>query len=60
MAERKAAKTTKPKASQTFTAEERAAMREDERAWERTKTVFGYRKTWNLKKEAKKVVVSED
>ena len=31
MAERKAAKTTKPKASQTFTAEERAAMRETAR-----------------------------
>ena len=31
MAERKAAKTTKPKASETFTAEERAAMRETAR-----------------------------
>ena len=31
MAERKAAKTTRPKASQTFTAEERAAMRETAR-----------------------------
>ena len=31
MAERKAARTTKPKASETFTAEERAAMRETAR-----------------------------